>query len=315
MLKRMSFLICFGILILQGVLYPQLPELDKIKILERVEALYKVQSYPQALTEVQKILRWDPEHVAARYWETQILFSRKKITDADPQFDLLLADIEFLDTVAVENPHLQQRIRQLLKAFQQQFATLIIRIPDAPMVGYYITELKMQFLSPIQLSPLQRARLRQFNVYFDSLGKLYFDHFNPRDSIFECHLKGFPVLPQRIRTARYRVVLPQTGDTLALVFNRSRRKALTLRLAHNKNYYYQLPDRYAVVFFDTHDSVRPVGGQTGFISRRVGEYQAVLIPLDKTRAIQIGKAPGWLQRGMMWGGLAGVTFLLFQLAR
>ncbi len=307
--------VVIAILMVTHIAFAQLTDLEKIKILDRVEALFKVESYPQAFTEVQKVLEWDPENVTARYWEARILFSRKKITNADAQFDLLVADMEFLDTVRVENTLLANRIRQLQQAYNQQFATLIIRAPDIPMVGYYVAELKMKFLSQIKLSPLQRIRLTQINAYFDSLGKLYFDHFNPRDSIFECHIKAFPVIPQRIRTARYRVVLPQTGDTLSLVFNRSRKRPLTLVMDQITNLYYQLPPEYTVLFVEGDEKVKAGHSKQSFIYRKVGQYQAVLVPLDETPVIQFGQAPGWIQRGIMWGGILGATFFLYQLAR
>lgn len=281
--------------------------------LQRIRSYYQIKNYQQALEETQAALARDPENVSLRTWELRLLLSRESFPEGT-QFDLILEDVAYLDSLNRAG-RLSPEQAAVLTTYHQSFADLVVSLSDAPALGYYVARVPLKFLPPIQLSPIQQARLDELNRYFQSDGRLYFDRPEGNTGQFTARLAGFPILPQRLRTVRYRVAIATTGDTLALPFNRRVQKPLALYAAHAVALRYQLPPDRILLLADRDLRLEPIGATGQVYRKEIGQGQALLLPAHAVQAVQLG-APSRLQQQLLfWGGILSGTFLVWQLAR
>ncbi|NOX37028.1 MAG: hypothetical protein GXO78_05770 [Calditrichaeota bacterium] len=309
---KLRMVLVFGCILL-GVSVG-LAQLNRTLILDRVRSYYKAKQFSSALDEIKRLLVFQPEDIEARYWQTRLLMERPQFPEGT-QFDAIRDNLEFLARQMETMPRLRNEIQELLSLYRKDFAELTIRITNAPVVGFYVARLPMRFLPPIKLSPLQQARLDEINAYLESEGKLYFNQIEKRDSVYVCKIRDFPVLPQRRRSVKYSVAMFTNRDTLHFAFNLRKKDPLIVEMKHLDELYYHLPDDYAVLLFKRHLRIRNHRPGPGFLSRKLGIYQAVLVPLHPTAEVQIGEALDWKRKAMYWGGLATALWLLVQMSR
>ena len=311
MKKKLAILLFFIVSISMG--YGQYT-MNKNLLLERVKSYYKAKQFANALNEVQKILTFAPEDIEARIWQTTILLNRNKFPQGT-QFDLILENVSFLRSVAQKNPAYRQKVQPILKQYNREFADLIIRIPNAPAIGFYVAHIPILLKPPIKLSPIQQARLNELNAYFQSDGRLYFNYFLPKQKEYACIIQGFPVIPVRRKTVKYTAIILTNLDTLRFAFNLKRRNPLILTPKHPDNVYYQLPPHYTVWFADKNLSIERAVGNSPILEKKMGKYWIYLIPTQSVTHIRIGKKADWQSLLMLWGGLLAASFISWQVFR
>ncbi len=281
--------------------------------LRRIQAYYQVKNFQQALEETHQALARDPENAALRAWELKLLLSRESFPGGT-QFDVILEDVSYLDSLNRAG-QLTQTQAEVLEGYRRDFADLEMCMSDAPAAGFFVVRIPLKFLPPIQLSPIQQARLEEINAYFQQDGRLYFDQIEEKTGNPSARLSGFPVLPQRLRTVRYRVAVATTGDTLPLPFNRRVRNSLELFAAHASEMHYRLPPNYILLFADRNLQIQPVPGSAPVFRKQVRNNQLYLIPVDRVHALHLGAPPTLKQQALFWGALASSSLLIWQLAR